>query len=156
MDKQEIISQVRGIILEHIENKGLDLVDLVYRYEGGRFCLRILVDRPEGGISMDECAQLNKDIGRFFDDNGILLEEKYILEVSSPGMDRRLMTKNDFLRCLNRQVKFFLKEPLNGRIELEGVVIKAEDDKVCIDNNGVFIDLPLSVIAKAKQIISYH
>ena len=152
MDRQEIISELRDIIDNYLKDRALDLVDLIYRYEGRGSFLRILVDRPEGGISLAECANLNNEISMILDEKDIL-KERYILEVYSPGLDRTLSTKNDFLRCINRKVRFWLSEPINGKIEMEGSVTKVDDDSVYVDIKDEAVKMPLLNIKKAKQII---
>ena len=114
--------------------------------------LRILVDRPEGGITLDECARLNIQISNLLDEKDIL-QTRYILEVASPGLDRPLKAKNDFLRCINRKARFFFNEPINGKIELEGVISKVENESVFIESNDQVIEIPLTGINKVKQII---
>jgi len=128
------------------------LVDLIYRYEGRALVLRVLVDRPQGGILLDECARLNNQISRVLDESN-LLQTRYILEVSSPGLDRPLKTKYDFLRCTDKRVRFFLASPLNGKIELDGIIKDADDEAVHIDINGEIIAVSLISINKAKQVI---
>lgn len=152
MDRETLINELTNIISDYLKSQKLDLVDLIYRYEGRDLFLRLLVDSPEGGISLDECAQLNNEVSNILDQKEIL-EERYILEVSSPGIDRPLKTKSDFLRCIDRNVKFFLNEPMSGKIELDGIVIKVEDDAVYIDINGNIMKIPLIKINKAKQIV---
>ena len=109
MDRQELIAKLKDIIGNYLQGQGLDLIELIYRYGGRNLILRILVDKPEGGISLDECAHLNNEISRILDEENIL-QERYILEVSSPGLDRPIATKKDFQRCVNRKARFFLSE----------------------------------------------
>lgn len=153
MDRQEIIDALTHIIGDYLRGRGLDLIDLIYRYEDRDLFLRILVDKPEGGLSLDECAQLNNAISSILDEKS-LLQQRYILEVSSPGIDRPLKTKNDFLRCLNRKVRFFLNESINDRMEIEGIILKIEEDAVYVDMDRQSLKIPLSQINKAKQVIS--
>lgn len=152
MDRQEIIAQLQNIIAGYLKIQGLDLIDLILRHEGRDSIVRILVDRPEGGITVGECAKLNIQISNLLDEKDIL-QTRYILEVSSPGLGRVLKTKNDFLRCINRKVRFFLNESINGKIELEGVIKKVENDSVYIESSDGIIEVPLTKINKAKQII---
>ncbi|MBU1727575.1 MAG: ribosome maturation factor RimP [Candidatus Omnitrophica bacterium] len=152
MDKQLIIEELKKIIGDYLVAKGLDLVDLIYRYEGRDLYLRILADRPEGGITIDECTNLNRQISAVLDEKDIF-EASYILEVSSPGLDRPLKTEKDFLRCLGRQAKFFLIEPVNGKIEWDGIIKKVENESVLIDVKAEVLEIPLTKINKAKQII---
>lgn len=153
MDRQAFIAELKEVIQGYLKNKNLDLVDLIYRYEGRDLVLRILVDRLEGGISLNECACLNKEISIILDEKDIL-QKRYILEVSSPGLDRPLRTGKDFLRCINRKVRVFLNEPLNNKLEQEGAIIKASDDLVCLDIGGDIVEIPLTKINKAKQIVN--
>lgn len=152
MDKQAIREELKVIIGDYLKNQGFDLIDLLYRYEGNALILRILADKPEGGISIDECARINNAIGSILDEKDIL-KERYILEVSSPGLDRPLSTKDDFLHCIGKKVKFFLGEPVDDKIELEGLVNKADDESVYIDFEGRILNISLSKITKAKQVI---
>ncbi len=152
MDRQEIIAQLQNIIGDYLKIQGLDLVDLILRHEGRDSIVRILVDRPEGGITVGECAQLNDRISNLLYEKDIL-QTRYILEVASPGLDRPLKTKNDFLRCINRRVRLFLNESINGKIELEGLISKVENDSVYIESRSELIEIPLTKINKAKQVI---
>ena len=152
MDRQGVISELRSIIGNYLKNQNLDLVDLIYRYEARDLVLRILVDRPEGGISLGECADLNQEISRILDEKYIL-QERYILEVSSPGMDRPLNSRADFLRCINKQVRVFLNESINGKWELEGVISSVTDESVYIDIRDEAFEIPLTKITKGKRVI---
>ncbi|RKY33011.1 MAG: ribosome maturation factor RimP [Candidatus Omnitrophota bacterium] len=153
MDKQMIISEVSEAVSACIREQGFELVDIIHRYEGKDLFLRILVDRPQGGITMEECAVLNTQIGLILDEKDIL-QRRYILEVSSPGLDRPLKSKADFMRCLNRSARFFLKEPVEGKIEIAGKLINvSEEDMIEVRTKDKDICIPLEKINKAKQII---
>ncbi len=152
MDKQELINRLDALSKEYLNSRGLILVDLILRYEGGRLILRVLVDKPSGGITMDECAMLNRDLGSLLDGEG-LIEDKYTLEVSSPGLDRPLKGRDDFLRALNKEVRFFLSEPVNDRIEWDGFVENADEDKVSVRAKERIIEIPYLKINKSKLII---
>jgi ribosome maturation factor RimP len=152
MDRESIINELRNIFSSYLEAQGLDLVDLIYRYEGRDLFLRILVDNPSGGISLSECAELNQELGRILDEKDIM-PQRYILEVSSPGLDRPLKEKKDFLRCINRKVRFYLSEPINGKLEVEGTIEKVEETSVYIDREGVSMEISLSKVNKAKQVV---
>ena len=152
VDRQEIIAELKNIIGEYLKIQGLDLVDLILRQEGRDLILRIIADRPEGGITVGECANLNERISNLLDEKDIL-QTRYVIEVSSPGLDRALKTRNDFLRCINRRARFFLNELINGKIELEGLISKVGNDSVYIESRNELIEIPLTKINKAKQVI---
>lgn len=152
MDKQELIAELQNTIGSYLKARGLYLVDLICRHEGADLVLRVLADRPEGGITLGECARLNIQISNLLDEKDVL-HARYILEVASPGLDRPLRERSDFQRCINRRARFFLNESVNGKIELEGVISKVEGDAVYIDCNDEVIEIPLVKINKAKQVI---
>lgn len=153
MDKEALLNEVRMLAEEYLRAQALDLVDLIYRFEGRDLFLRFLVDRPEGGISLEECASLNRRIGEILDEKN-LLSMRYILEVSSPGLDRPLTAKKDFLRSIDKKAKFFLKEPVQGKIEWDGLIKLVGDNEVFVEiDGGNNIEVPLEKINKAKLII---
>lgn len=147
-----LTEELKKIIMPSLEEEGIELIELNFVRTGDSSLVRLLVDKKEGAINLGDCARLNQKIGGVLENNEIL-QDRFILEVSSPGLDRLLKTKGDFLRRVNKNVKFFLKEQINGRIEQEGVVINIEDEAVVIKNKDGNLLIPLSVINKAKQII---
>jgi ribosome maturation factor RimP len=149
MDKKEISERLSVMISETLEAQGLQLVELICNYQGRDLFLRLLVDRPEGGITIRECSEVNRRVSVMLEEANIL-EQNYIIEVSSPGLDRPLSSKNDFLRNLNKEARFFLAEAINGKVELEGCIRKADDNLVCIETEGSTAEIPLVKINKAK------
>ena len=152
MDRQEMTSELENLFGDYLKSLGLELVELICRLEGRGLVLRLLVDKPEGGITLEECAGLNRQMGNLLEEKNII-QERYILEVASPGLDRPLKTKSDFNRSMRRKVKFFLTAPVNGKIETDGVIKEAGLLAVSIETAAGTIELPYSVIKKAKQII---
>ncbi len=152
MDKEHSINEFKNFLSNFFKTRNLDLIEVIHRYEGRDLFLRILVDKPEGGISLGECALLNRELGNMLDEKN-LLEQRYILEVSSPGLDRPLKTEADFIRCLNKKVKFFLSEFINGKLEWDGLINKVSEGKVYASIGEVILEIPLDKINKAKQII---
>lgn len=152
MKRDQIISELEGVVSDYLAAQGLMLVDLLYRHEGRDLFLRILADRQEGGITLGECSRLNAELGGILDEKNIV-QGGYILEVSSPGLDRPLRTREDFLRCINRKVRFFLKEKVAGKIEWEAVINKVEDESVLVNAQGNDMSIPLSKVNFAKQTI---
>jgi ribosome maturation factor RimP len=152
MNKEQVISELEKLIGEFLSTHGLELVELVYRAEGQGMVLRVMADYPQGGISMGECSRLNRAIGDMLEDMNVI-DSYYILEVCSPGLDRPLRTGRDFRRCASKSVKCFLKEPINGKIEWDGVIADVSDTRVVLRTPQGVLDIPLEKINKAKQII---
>lgn len=152
MDYKIFAEELRKIIAPFIEQEELELIELKFILSGSASLVRLLVDKKQGGIRLGDCAGLNRKIGAALENNACL-QHRFILEVSSPGIDRPLKTKDDFLRCLNKNVKFFLKEQINGKIEYQAEVVNADDAAVVIKNEDGNLLIPLPVINKARQAI---
>ncbi len=140
----EIVDKIREITGNILQDKAIELIELKYRRESGGMVLRLLVDK-EGGITMDECTSLNNEIGSILDEKDIM-QDKYTLEVSSPGLDRPLKTRRDFERVTGKMIYLHTYGPVNDKRDHEGVVISVDDEKVTVNN----VDIRLDKIAKAK------
>jgi ribosome maturation factor RimP len=151
MYKEEAILELEDILRSYLDNRQIELIELIHRREGSNLVLRIIVDRPQGGITLDDCTFLNKELGRILDERD-LIQDRYILEVSSPGLDRPLVNKKDFTRCMNKKIKIFLNEPVLGKIELDGIIKNVSDDNISLEVRGEITEIEFSKINKAKQI----
>jgi len=152
MDNQGLAGELNLLLKDYLRPLGLILFGLNYRRQGSDLVLRVLVDKPAGGISMGECAALNRHIGTLLDEKG-MIRERYILEVSSPGLDRPLKSKDDFLCSLNKKARFFLNSRVNGKLEWEGSINQVGEESVSISVKGYVIEVPFSEINKAKLVI---
>lgn len=152
-----ILLRIKPLFEEHLKGAGYALVDMrFYRRQGGEAVLEVLADRDEGGISLDECAGLNRELGDILEKESVFAQP-YVLEVSSPGLDRPLATAGDFRRVRGRQARFFLKDLVEGKLEHCGTVEDISDDTVTIrvtDKTGDrAITISLANINKAKQAV---
>ena len=131
----------------------LVLVELTVRQNRGSISIQILADKPQGGITIKDCAIVNRKICAAFEEQSFI-EGHYVVEVSSPGLDRPLTTRQDFLRVIGREVKFFLSQPIEQKVEYAGRIEKVENDVVQIfSDTGGGVGIPILYINRAKQII---
>jgi len=112
--------------------------------------LRLLVDRIGGGISVAECEALNTFLGTKLDEEGIM-EERYLLEVSSPGLDRPLKTDPDFRRAMGCPVVIDTARPVDGMRHIEGLRIGANAAEIVVESRGVSTVVPKDVVAHARR-----
>ncbi len=152
MIKEELINELRELFSLFAGKENLELIDLISRYEGNKLVLRVLMDRPEGGITLGECALFNRQLSNLLEEKNII-EGNYVLEVSSPGLDRDLLTQKDFLRCLNKEVVFFLNDLIDGKCQWRGIVKKVSEASVTIEDAGKVLEIPLIKINKARLVI---
>ncbi|MCU0650870.1 MAG: ribosome maturation factor RimP [Candidatus Omnitrophica bacterium] len=152
MINESLVSQVKALIGDFLSSRGLELVELILRPEGSGTVVRVLADYPHGGITLGECASLNRGIGDMLEEKN-LFESHYVLEVCSPGLDRPLRTARDFERCKSNAVKCFLKEPINGKIEIDGVVSDVKESRLILETKQGIAEIPVEKINKAKRIV---
>lgn len=150
---QAVIDRVNEAITPLLKEKGIDLVETAYRQVGSQMILSILVDRPEG-ITLDECGALNEEIGAVLDQDDTIAT-RYVLEVSSPGLDRPLTTGQDFNRTIGKKMDVFLKERFNDKLQYFGTLKAVEEDSIELETKTGLIKIPLDVINKGKLQIGF-
>jgi ribosome maturation factor RimP len=126
---------------------GFELADLDAHF-GRRGLLRLYIDRP-GGVTLDDCQRVSEQIGALLDVEDPL-PGSYVLEVSSPGFERRLRTRAHFERFAGEQARIELKDALEGRRRFTGRLAGIEDDVVLIEVDGETWRLPWNDIAVAR------
>ena len=133
-----IEEKVREIVLPFVESSGLELWGI--RYRGGRdqAVLQIYVEGPEG-VSIDQCGELSNLISPALD-VADPIGPKYTLEISSPGLDRILFTKEQVSRYVGNIVKLELKMPTDGKRKLQGCLKSCQDGilNVQTDDDQIF------------------
>ena len=132
------------------EALGFDLVQVKFS-GGGRAILQILAERHEGGMNVDDCARLNRELSVILDVED-LVEGGYSLEVSSPGLDRPLVKIEDYDRFKGKEAKIELREPVAGRRQWIGHLMGINNGNVQINASGEEVLIPFEEIAKAKLI----
>ncbi len=120
MDKEKINTEIEALL----EKEDYELIDLKFGRANNKTLLQVFMDRKgEGDITLDECGDWSNKIGAYFDMSD-LVGDSYILEISSPGLDRVIKKEKDFLKFAGKKVKVKLKNPHNGsrvfREELKG------------------------------------
>ena len=153
MKFEKLLEEVRQQIDPLLRSQGFDLVDLEYQRGPQGWVLRIYIDR-EGGITLDECAEVSGEIGTLLEVKDVI-PNPYVLEVSSPGLTRPLKKPEDFNKFSHRLVKIKLYEPLDGRKNFKGTLLGLEGEKVRLEAEGRVYELPLQGIAKANLEIEF-
>lgn len=125
---------VKERLLPLIKDQNLELVDFEFSPSGSKSLLRIYVDKPEG-ITIDECANLSRKVSDFLDMEN-LIPHRYNLEVSSPGLDRPLVKREDFMRKVGEKVRVFLKQPVDGKLDLVGEIKKFQEETVYLSTES--------------------
>ena len=145
--REDIIEKVKELLLPLLEERGLKFVDIEFS-TGGKPVLRIYVYNPEG-TSIEDCEWVSRRIGSLLDVED-LIPFSYILEVSSPGLERRLKNTEEYEIFKGRDIKIVTREPINEKNVFEGVLKGLEDNKVIISLSERDYEIPLDSIARAN------
>ena len=140
------------IITPVIEDMGFELVR-VRLMTGKGAILQVMADRPDGGIEVDDCAQISTAIGAVLDVEDPIVEE-YALEVSSPGIDRPLTRLKDFVTFEGYEAKIETEELIDGRRRFKGELAGVEGDEVLINIEEGTVGLKFEWLTDAKLVLT--
>lgn len=142
----EFEDKIAQVIRPVASYMGLDVLEVRYVRQGKHWILRVVVDRPEGGVTLRECEELSRQLNYELD-VADLIPGSYLLEVTSPGVDRPLKDWRDFRRVKGRQVEIFLN---NGK-SLTGTVVDVDPETVFLEEKGERISVFLADVKFGKQ-----
>ena len=156
-----------------VESYGLELFDLQFRRESHGWVLRVVIDRPwdrqaanvpptsapkEEPVGVDDCGRVSQDLSAILDVEPELiggLDRAYTLEVSSPGLDRPLRHKRDYLRFVGRLAKIVTSGPVNGQSAFAGRLSGVEDESVLVTEGRRTHRIPLAAIKRARLEVEF-
>jgi ribosome maturation factor RimP len=141
-------SAIEKLVAPLLAQEGAEFVDLETLREHGRQVLRFYLDKP-GGITLDDCEHFSNRIGALLDEADAV-SGPYVLEVSSPGLDRVLKKEKDFLRFTDKAVQVRLRMPQDGRRNFKGVLRGFSDGKAAVECEGRRFEFPLGLIDEAR------
>ena len=146
------MSHLEPILEPAIEAAGYRLVRL--RLMGGKTkTLQIMAERPDGTMSVEDCAVLSHALLDFIEQEDPL-EGDYELEISSPGIDRPLTRLMDFARYAGHEAKVELVSPLDGRKRFRGLLLGLDGNLVAMESQGTRVSFPFPGIAEAKLVLT--
>ena len=131
-----------------LEQESAELVDVEFRQESGRWILRFFLDK-EGGITLDDCAYFSDRLGAALDEADAI-KRAYVLEVSSPGINRIIKKDKDFERFAGKGIKLRSKLPRQGQRNFKGKLLGFQEGKVMIEAGGKGLAFALDDIDEAR------
>ena len=156
-----VIEQVRGIAGRVAASCGLELFDVQFRREGSGMVLRVQIDRPgpaataDESVSVEDCANVSRDLSAILDVEDVV-PIAYVLEVSSPGLDRPLRRAEDYKRFAGRRAKLVMREKVDGQGYFKGQLGGIENGHVLIEGEDRRTHrVPLDVITKAHLEVEF-
>ena len=148
---EQILDKFEKEIQEHLDSLNLELSDLEYVQEGGYNYLRVYIEKKDGTTSLDDCIELSSKIDDLADK---LINKKFYLEVSTPGVERKLKKEKDFLRFTGEKIKVYSKSRIEEKKTFEGKLEKFENDTIFLNDINIekIVEIPLSKLKKANLI----
>ncbi|MEY2412936.1 MAG: ribosome maturation factor RimP [Acidobacteriaceae bacterium] len=126
------VDQVREVAERVANSSGLEVVEVELRGGGKSRMLRIFVDKP-GGVTHEDCATLSREVSTILDVEDAIPGGSYVLEVSSPGLDRKLIHARDFERFAGNRIKLTTRQPVNGSRHFEGRLEGFQQGRLTLD-----------------------
>lgn len=148
MKKVEIEERTEALVLPIIESAGLELWDVEYVKEGSDYYLRVYIDKS-GGVNIDDCVLITKALNEKLDADDFI-EDAYILEVSSPGLTRKLKKDKEFEKSIGKLIRVKLYKAEEGSKEHIGRLKEFAPDKLTIEVDEADISLSRDNISSVR------
>jgi ribosome maturation factor RimP len=143
------LGRIRGIIERVVYSEGMELVDVELKGGPNRTILRIYIDKPTG-VTHQDCELISDQVGSLLDIENLILGS-YILEVSSPGLTRKLTKESDYQRYVGRLVRIQTRDQIQGKRNFRGTLRGVEGDQVVVELEGPqSVRIPLQSITKSN------
>ncbi len=142
--------ELQALIEPTIERLGYELTDLEVRLSGQGGLLRLTIDKPDG-IDLDDCEKVSHAVSALLDVEDPV-PGNYSLEVSSPGLDRKLTKVEHFQRFEGETLKVTMRFPIAGRRRFRGTLVSSDDEKIVVEVDGESHSLPLTMIDTARLV----
>lgn len=147
---RHVPANVQAVVEPVVSSLGYELVGVEFLMQGRGGLLRVYID-TDNGITIDDCERVSHQLSGVLDVEDVI-KGQYQLEVSSPGLDRPLFTKEQFDRFKGHKAKLKLSVPIEGRRKFSGTLNGVEGDQIILDLENEEVLLPLSMIDKANLI----
>ena len=155
-----ISESVKTLVTPIIESRRLELVDVEFKREGPNTYLRIFIDKPDG-VTLDDCQSISQECELVLDVENII-QTQYILEVSSPGLDRPLKKREDYQRFQGRLVKLKTYRPLDGQKKFLGYLQEISEERqdapsivTLMTKDGKEYHIPYDMIGSARLEVEF-
>jgi ribosome maturation factor RimP len=150
---ETVVEAITSLVKPVLQEKDLELVDVLYRREKSGWVLRLIIDKEEG-VTLDDCTSVSREVSHLLDIEEII-EQAFNLEVSSPGLDRPLKSIDDFQRFAGRKAKVTTKEPIEGNQVFIGRINKVEDELIIMEVGQQKLSIPFFEVAKARLEVEF-
>jgi ribosome maturation factor RimP len=151
---EDIKREIEKITKTLIEDMGFELFEIEFAARKGKHLLRIFIDKDDG-VSLDDCEKVSREVSTILDVEDII-PSSYVLEVSSPGLDRPLRNPQDFKRFRGNMARIVTREPVENQTFFQGIISNADDNTVeLILEKNRSITIPYNIITRSRLEVEF-
>ena len=148
MSKEELVRRFWSVFEPEILEQGYELVEVEVTGHGGVRILRIYIDKEEGGILHQDCVVISQFLNPLLDAEDFI-SENYILEVSSPGIERPVRKPSDFVKFSGEQIVVLTHSPVMGQKNFTGVLRGFDDGLIKVESDETLFEIHIENLRKA-------
>lgn len=150
VEKPELLTKITELGERAAAGSGIEIVEVQMRGAGKSRLLRVYIDKP-GGVTHGDCELISERLGHLLDQEDAVPGDSYTLEVSSPGVERKLSRPRDFERVVGQKVRIAIREPIQGQTRFEGKLAGFAGGTLDLETApGHLIRVPLDQVLKAN------
>ena len=149
----QIVEKITEIVNPFVEEMNLSLVDVEYVQDGAYWYIRIFIENLNGDLSIEDCSKLSSKIE---DKIEKLIEHKFFLEVSSPGLERPLKKIEDYIRFIGEKITLHLKHKLDDKKQFKALIKEVNENNIIFLIDNKEIEIKFNEIRKANILFEFN
>lgn len=149
----QIVEKITEIVNPFVEEMNLSLVDVEYVQDGAYWYIRIFIENLNGDLSIEDCSKLSSKIE---DKIEKLIEHKFFLEVSSPGLERPLKKIEDYIRFIGEKITLHLKHKLDDKKQFKAIIKEVNENNIIFLIDNKEIEIKFNEIRKANILFEFN
>ena len=146
----DVAAHAEGLLRDVVQADGVELVHIEYQPKGSPCVLRIYIDKP-GGVGLRDCERVSRYASALLDEEDFILD-RYVLEVSSPGIERPLFKEVDYRRSVGKEIRLITTETIEDRRKFTGLIRTFSEGILKLEFDGKTYQIPFSKIRKANLV----
>ena len=146
----DLAARIEGFLRDVVEADGVELVHVEYQPERSPSVLRIYIDKS-GGVDLKDCERVSKQVSALLDEED-MIPQRYVMEVSSPGIERPLFKETDYRRFVGKEISLVTTEKIENRRKFTGSIQSFSDGILELDFDGRTFQIPFGSIRKANLV----
>jgi ribosome maturation factor RimP len=147
--RQAVVSKIEEIAERVARSEGIEIVEVELKGGGAQRVVRISIDKP-AGVTHADCENISQQVGTILDVEDVVPGGRYTLEVSSPGVERKLLKLKDYERFQGKKAKITLRDPLEGQRTWEGTLEGISGGLIGLEARGRSLRFPFEQVEKAN------